>query len=160
MKLALAILAAIIALALTGWLVTRNEGKLEAKLPARFSFASLDDALLAATKYSDTFGGQVCSVLGTGSMAPFIPASPGKVAVPVAYAVMGLPQSFESIKQGELLVYRPTWGTGFAVHLASQKTTSGWIMSGLANAHSESAWRVTQTNYVGTVKAVFVCPTP
>ena len=158
MKLLLVILAALAALAFTGWLVLGNERNLESKLPLRFAFISLDDAFLAATKYNDAFGGQVCCILGTGSMAPYIPAAPSKVPVPVAYAVMRPPQSFESIKQGDLLVYRPSWGTGLAVHLAAQKTTSGWIMSGLANARSEAGWRVTEINYVGTVQAVFVCP--
>ena len=155
MKLLLVILAV---LALTSWLVLKNEQTLTANLPMRVNCVDLGDALEKANKHSALFGGQVCGILGTGSMAPYIPAAPDKAKVIVAYAVMRPLQSFESITQGDLLVYWPSWGTGLVVHVASQKTTSGWIMSGLANARSEAGWRVTESNYVGTVQAVFVCP--
>ena len=158
MKAALAIIAALAALALTSWLVLRNEKTLTAHLPMRVSCVNLVDALEKANKYSSFNGGQVCGVLGTGSMAPYIPAAPDKAKVVVAFAVLRPPQAFDSISQGDLLVYRPSWGSGLVVHVASQKSASGWIMSGIGNARSESNWRVDALNYVGTVAAVFVCP--
>ena len=43
-----------------------------------------------------------------------------------------------------------------AEHQAAQRDGLGWIMSGLHNPRSESAWRITPQNFDGIVRATFV----
>ena len=64
--------------------------------------------------------------------------------------------TFASIRQGQLLLYRPDWFKGTVMHVASVKDSGGWLMSGIANATSEPYWRVTSSNFVATVAAVFI----
>ena len=97
------------------------------------------------------------SILGTGSMAPYIPASgPGEdpLTTIVAYAKYGnLPYS--SIQQGNLVVYHPAWAVGFIIHQAAQRDSGGWIMSGLNNPRSEAFYRVTEKDFHSIVDTLY-----
>lgn len=100
-------------------------------------------------------------VLGTGSMAPFIPPAPvGKnpKTTVVAYAVMESAASYSDVQAGDLCIYQPEWRVGLVIHQAVKRDGLGWIMSGLNNARSESGWRVTSTNFRGIVARVYVWP--
>ena len=105
-------------------------------------------------------GAGAYEVLGTGSMAPFIPPAPKgsdplKTVVALAKPV-SLP--FTAIKKGDLVIYRPKWSNGLIIHQAAQQTASGWIMSGLGNAQSESFEPITEKEFVAIVGAVYVWP--
>ena len=98
-------------------------------------------------------------VLGTGSMAPFIPpASAGKdpLKTIVALVVLERSASFLDVSAGDLCIYYPAWHDGPVMHQAALKDSGGWIMSGLGNAKSEAAWRVTSDNFGGIVKKAFI----
>ena len=98
-------------------------------------------------------------VLGTGSMAPFIPPAPaGKdpLKTTVALVVLERSASFLDVSAGDLCIYYPAWHNGPVMHQAALKDSGGWIMSGLGNAKSEAAWRVTSDNFGGIVKMAYV----
>ena len=99
-------------------------------------------------------------MLGTGSMAPYIPAAPigmDALTTIVAYVVTDAKATFADIAPGALCLYRPAWSPQFTVlHGAAQKDGDGWIMSGLHNKHSETGWRVTERNFLGLAAAVYV----
>jgi len=98
-------------------------------------------------------------VLGTGSMAPFIPPAPaGKdpLKTTVALVVLEPSASFLDVQAGDLCIYYPAWHDGPVMHQAALKDSGGWIMSGLGNAKSEAAWRVTSDNFGGIVKKAFI----
>lgn len=100
-------------------------------------------------------------ILGTGSMAPFIPPAPkGKnpKTTVVAYAVMESAASYSDIQAGDLCIYQPEWHVGLVIHQAVKRDGLGWIMSGLNNPRSESGWRVTSANFRGIVARVYVWP--
>ncbi len=135
------------------FLALRSQRTLEAGLPERIVCASQGEAQARA-------GIKAFPVLGTGSMAPYIPAAPAgadPLKTIVAYAVRS-DSRYEAIAPGALVVYRPCWAnpTGLVIHGAAQKDASGWIMSGLHNAQSESWARVTPANFIGIVKTVYV----
>ena len=120
-------------------------------LPPRITCLSPIDAHLQA-------GVGAVEVLGTGSMAPYIPAAP-KGADPLHTVVavakpVSLP--FTAIKKGDLVIYRPKWANGLIMHQAAQQTASGWIMSGLNNKQSESFEPITEKEFVAVVGAVYV----
>lgn len=122
-----------------------------AALPTRIVCTSLEDAWFRA-------GSTAFPVLGTGSMAPFIPPAP-KGSDPmftiVAYAK---PDSrpFEAIRKGDLVVYRPSWAKGLIIHQAVQKQGNGWIMSGLNNSQSESYESIGADKFVCIIEKVYV----
>jgi hypothetical protein len=67
-------------------------------------------------------------------------------------------RSYASLKEGEIVGYHPSWlPAGFApvVHRLVQKDSHGWILSGDANATSESKWRMTEGAYLGVVVAIY-----
>lgn len=156
--LAAVILAALVAFA---WLHQRTMIR---GLPPRTVCASQVDALAQAGAYAKAHGGAVVPILGTGSMAPFLPAAPAgadPLATVVAYVVIDAHATFADIKPGALCIYRTEWSPLYAVmHQAAQQDGLGWIMSGLHNPRSEPGWRTTERNFVGLVACAFVWNTP
>ncbi len=147
------IIAGCLVLVVLLWLAFRSQKTLEAGLPPRVECKSQAEALQLAGKGS-------IPILGTGSMAPFIPsAKPGQVPLDtvVAYATTSA-KGYDDITPGALCIYRPTWPnpTGAVMHSAALHDRSGWIMSGLNNARSESWARVTPANFIGIVDRVYV----
>ena len=120
-------------------------------LPPRIVCLSPVDAHMQA-------GPTAYEVVGTGSMAPYIPAAP-KGADPLKTVVaLAKPVSlpFKAIRKGDLVVYRPKWTNGLIIHQAAQETASGWIMSGLGNKQSESFEPITEKEFVALIGAVYV----
>ena len=135
---------------------------METALPVPIMHDSQTAAYTAALKE----GLVVSSVLGTGSMDPPIPAAPAGMdpeTTIVAYVTLD-PTPFTEIEQGDLVSYIPAWplppslSHARVLHQAAQKDRGGWIMSGSANAHYESRWRVTPANYVGTARNIYLWP--
>lgn len=130
----------------------RKQAEIARGLPPRVVCASQGEAFALA-------GVSATPVLGTGSMAPWIPAAlpgldPRKTVV--AYAVIDSAATFDGITTGALVVYFATWAGGRVLHQAAARDSGGWIMSGLHNDRSETWERVTAANYVGTVARVYV----
>ena len=130
----------------------RKQADLARGLPPRIVCTSQGEAFSLA-------GVGATPVLGTGSMAPWIPAAlpgldPRKTVV--AYAVIDGAATFDGITTGALVVYFATWAGGRVLHQAAARDGGGWIMSGLHNERSETWERVTAANYVGTVARVYV----
>lgn len=99
-------------------------------------------------------------VAGTGSMAPYIPAAPAgadPLGTVVAYAVPGHGR-FADVRRGTLCAYAPTWcAPGMTVlHQAAQRTSAGWLMTGLANARSDGPEPMTPTTFRAIVVRVYV----
>jgi hypothetical protein len=156
--LPIVIVVALILLALFTW---RTTATLSDNLPPRTECANQDDANAKATEYATKHGGLVVRVLGTGSMAPYIPAAPasGQVTNVMAYAVVSRsPSGYAGLKPGQLVVYTPDGGNPglYFIHVAAQKDGAGWIMSGLANKTFENRARVREDNFYGVASAVFV----
>lgn len=121
-------------------------------LPARHVCASREEA-------KEKAGDFAYAVLGTGSMAPFIPASrPGvdPSTVVVAYAAADRQKGFNDVRKGDLCVYWANWAMGTVVHQAAEKDKGGWIMSGLNNNRSETWERMTASNFRAIIKDVYV----
>ena len=139
-------------LALMAW---RSQRVLSANLPPRVECASQAEA-------RDLAGLHGVAILGTGSMAPYIPPAPAgrdPLRTVCAFAVLDASASFDSITPGALCIYAPGWANGgLVIHVAAEKDRAGWIMSGLNNAHSEAAWRVTPANFRGIVRRVYTWP--
>ena len=136
-------------------LARRAQNVLERGLPPRELLPTQAAALTRAAVYSRDNCGMVYAVVGTGSMAPYLPAAPlgrdPKTTV-VAYAVTRAGAKFDAIKPGSLVVYAAVWNPEMVVmHGAAQKDGLGWIMSGLHNERSEADWRVTLANFRGIV---------
>lgn len=155
--LAAVILAALVAFA---WLHQRT---MVAGLPPREVCENRHAALIAAGEFARAQGGTVIAVLGTGSMAPYIPAAPAgsdPLATLAAYAVT-TPATFADIRPGALCIYRAEWDAKlYVLHQAAQRDGLGWVMSGLHNPRSEPQWRVTPANFIGITAKVFVWNTP
>jgi hypothetical protein len=117
-------------------------------LPARIVCASEAEAVLKA-------GAGAIPVRGTGSMVPFIPASPANPMSIVAYAAPS-GKRYNELRKGDLVVYYADWAKGNVIHQAAQKDGKGWIMSGLGNKQSESFARVTEKDFFFHVEAVYV----
>lgn len=144
--------AAVLGLAALLIVSKRHAAEIAGGLPPRIVCASQGEALAQA-------GVGATAVLGTGSMAPWIPAAlPGNdpLTTVVAYAVMDPAASFDGITTGALVVYTPGWSKARVLHQAALRDSGGWIMSGLHNERSETWERVTAANYIGTVSRVYV----
>lgn len=153
-------IAALAFIALLTGIARHSQRMLEAGLPPRVVCASQSEATTAALRQIVEHGGGLVGVLGTGSMAPYIPAAardPKKTIV--GYLVTAERGRFEDIRRGNLVIYEyaPEPGSNY-VHGAAEKTADGWIMSGLHNARSESWTRVTSKNFKGIVTHTFVWP--
>lgn len=123
-----------------------QRGKMVDALPARVVCSGQQEA-------KEMAGGGAVAVLGTGSMAPFIPSGDPKAVV--AYAKPGA-GSYSSVKKGDLVVYYAKWAGGFVIHQAVSKDSGGWIMSGLNNSRSESFARVGPSEFLFIVSEVYV----
>lgn len=132
-----------------------NQRTLTAGLPPRIVCATQEEARVQA-------GPTAIPVLGTGSMAPYIPAAaPGRdpFATVVAYIVPSADLVFADIAPGRLVVYKPDWSPRYSVtHGAAVQDAAGWIMSGLHNRDYEARTRVTAENFRAIVAAVYVWP--
>ena len=154
MTLQRSLLLAVLALGLVVvlGLALRSERVLTAGLPLRIVAKSEADAWTLA-------GPAAVVVLGTGSMAPYIPAAP-KGADPlrtVSALVVLVPQArYADIKAGALCIYVPTWAGRNVMHQAAQIDAGGWIMTGLGNKEYETKERVTAANFVGIVARTYV----
>jgi hypothetical protein len=137
-----------------------------AALPPREEFATIEAASRAALAYVAAHGGTYVPIAGTGSMAPYIP--PGKTLTAeaqkneiVAYVVTAAGATFADIAKGDLVIYRPKWNESRPVmHQAALYHDGGWVMSGLANRHSETGERMTAENFTGLVAYAAVVEAP
>jgi hypothetical protein len=133
-------------------LALRSERVLTAGLPLRIIVASEAEAWTLA-------GPSAVVVLGTGSMAPYIPAAPAG-ADPlrtVSALVVLVPHArYGDIKAGSLCIYVPVWAGRNVMHQAAQIDSGGWIMTGLGNKEYETKERVTAGNFVGIVQRTYV----
>lgn len=156
------IIATVIALALLGTLAYCAQRRLVEGLPPKAELPTLAEAHAAALAYQHANGGNVLPILGTGSMAPFIPPAragldPWKTVV--AYVVTDPRATFADVRAGSLCIYLAAWNRGGPVlHQAAERDGGGWIMSGLNNAQSEADWRVTPENFRGVAAKVFTWP--
>jgi hypothetical protein len=98
-----------------------------------------------ARQLAEQIGGKVWVVGFTGSMKPLLKGGEYVVSVP----------NFQSIKQGEVLIYNQPYHDKPIVHRAVQVDNDGWIMSGDSAKHTESWARVTASNYLGTAVAIY-----
>lgn len=152
MKNGLIIAIAILALVAGIAFAVRSQRILLSGLPEREVCASREEAETKA-------GPTAIKVLGTGSMAPFIPAAkPGEnpLETVAALVVPDFSRSFDSIKPGELCCYLVKDAKFPYLHGAALLTDSGWVMSGLANKNSEPYGRVTKDNFIFVAKKVYV----
>ena len=135
-------------------LALRSERVLTAGLPLRIVAKSEAEAWTLA-------GPAAVVVLGTGSMAPYIPAAP-KGADPlrtVSALVVLVPHArYADIKAGALCIYVPVWAGRNVMHQAAQIDSGGWIMTGLGNKTYETMERVTAANFVGIVARTYIWP--
>lgn len=160
MKLVLATILCLAVLAGLTILAVRSQRVLEDGLPPRKECPDSEAAWHDAAKFARESGGNVVTVLGTGSMAPYIPAAgPGRVPLetPTALAVTDPAATFASVKPGQLCLYRhAASAVGLTIHGAALLTSAGWVMSGLNNPTSDI--NMTAENFVGVVAHVFVWP--
>jgi len=135
-------------------LALRSERVLLAGLPTRVVVASEADAWTLA-------GPSAVVVLGTGSMAPYIPSAPAgadPLRTVSALAVLMSGASYSDIKAGALVIYVPRWAGRNVMHQAAQIDAGGWIMTGLGNKDYETKERVTAANFVGIVQRTYIWP--
>jgi len=148
------IAGAVVGLAVLVLLARNKQNVLERGLPPRIVCTDRAAALAQA-------GAAAIPVLGTGSLAPYVPAAPAgsdPLQTIMAYAVIDPAASFADIKPGALCIYSADFTPYRVMHQASAKDSLGWIGSGLHNAHSEASWRITPQNFVGIVGRVYVWP--
>lgn len=102
----------------------------------------------SAHAYAQSIGGEVFAIQPTGSMRGTLEGGDFIVTK----------RDFASVKVGDVLVYQPAFKyepNRPLAHRAVQKDSYGWIMSGDTAPVTESWARVTESNYMGTVIAVF-----
>jgi hypothetical protein len=134
-------------------LALRSERVLVNGLPPRVIVNSRVEA-------QEMAGALAIGVLGTGSMAPYIPsalngADPLKTIV--AYAVVNTNLDYKDITPGALVIYSINYVKGSnTMHQAALLDASGWIMTGLNNKEYENRVRVTSDNFVGIVSKVYI----
>lgn len=90
-------------------------------------------------------------VLGTGSMAPLIPA--GRADEVVAYVRIPL-CAYDWLKQGDVVVFRHG-KSGLVVHQLAGSDSGGWITGGINNRNYD-AGRVTVMNFIGRVSEILI----
>lgn len=154
MTLRRSILLAVLALGLVVvlGLALRSERVLLAGLPTRVIVASEAEAWTLA-------GPGAVVVLGTGSMAPYIPAAPAgadPLRTVCALAILVPGARYADITAGSLCIYVPHWANRNVMHQAAQIDAGGWIMTGLGNKVYENKERVTASNFVGIVARTYV----
>lgn len=126
-------------------------------LPPRIEVPNYYTALTKVVESDKT----ILTVLGTGSMYPYIRAAkPEQDPFTTVVAVVALDEKFpyEDIQKGDLIVYKiPPDYTIKYVHQALSKDSQGWIMTGLSvKNRNENNRRMTLNNYVGKVVATYV----
>lgn len=126
-------LATYVCLIGAGWLLAFGWKPVENNPPVYFQEAKVGE------------GQKVWQVSHTGSMKPFLQG--GEYVVTEA--------NYDAIQLGQILVYQAPYNKSPIVHRAVQKDELGWIMSGDSAKHTESWYRVTKDNYLGTVVAVY-----
>lgn len=146
----LIILVALVLVTIVAVVAWYNQRTLVSGLPPRTICLDEADAKWKA-------GDAAIGVLGTGSMAPYLPAAaPGKDPMQTVVAYVQIGGRFEDVKVGQLVIYRYADKVHSWMHVAAMKTDLGFVMSGLANANSEPWGRVTKDNFIGIVERVFV----
>lgn len=123
-------------------------------LPVRIACVDENEARTLA-------GPGAVAVLGTGSMAPYIPAAlPGRdpLQTVVAYVVIVPGATVAEVKPGALCIYVPQWAGSNVMHQAATFADGGWIMTGLHNREYENRERMTGANFVGLVARTYVWP--
>lgn len=149
------ILGGLIVVALLVFAAMRSQRVLETGLPPRIEHATQALALVAA-------GPAGIAVLGTGSMAPYIPPAPAgrdPLATVVAYVTPQPAATFADVAPGALVIYRPAWAKGGNVmHQAALLTAAGWVMSGLHNERYEAFEPLTAERFVALVASAHVWP--
>ena len=153
LRRAMLVLLAVLALAVLLVLAWRSARTLREGLPLRIACASQAEAQALAP-------GAV-AVLGTGSMAPYIPASRSgldPLATVCAYVVLVPGARYTDITPGALCIYVPAWAGRHVMHQAAAQDAAGWIMTGLHNEHYENRERVTALNFIGLVARTYVWP--
>jgi hypothetical protein len=134
-------------------LAWRSARTLREGLPLRIAVATQAEAQALAP-------GAV-PVLGTGSMAPYIPAARAgldPLTTVCAYVVLVPNARYTEITPGALCIYVPAWAGRNVMHQAAQLDAGGWIMTGLNNKGYETSERVTARNFVGLVARTYVWP--
>lgn len=141
-------------------IAVRSQRVLAAGLPPRTEHPDAKTAWDAAFGFARESGGNIVTVLGTGSMRPYIPAAgPGRAPLETitALAVTAPGASFDSVTPGALCLYKhAASAVGVTMHGAALLTSAGWKMSGLHNARSDIT--MTPETFVGIVAHVFVWP--
>lgn len=100
-----------------------------------------------ALALAESMGGRAFVVSHTGSMKPFLQGGEFVVVVPKWPAV-----------PGDVIGYWPTFRTESGhpiLHRVAAEDKDGLILSGDSAPHTESWARVTQSNYIGTLVAVY-----
>lgn len=126
-------------------------------LPPRVLCLSQAEALRFAEEDRRRTGCLVISVLGTGSMAPYIPAA-GPTDI-VAYVTTWPDAKMGNVTKGSLVLYRHAASpVGVTMHVAARQSGENWAMAGLANRESD-IWMRPQ-DFVGIVAKTYVWKTP
>lgn len=146
-------LSAGLALIVLALLAARNHQRtLERGLPLRIMCTDQIAAQVQA-------GPGAVGVLGTGSMAPYIPAAPAgrdPLTSLCAYVVLVPGATINDVKPGTLVIYLPDWAGRNVMHQAAAFADGGWIMTGLHNKGYETAERMTAAKFVGLVARTYV----
>jgi hypothetical protein len=146
--LAVAVLAALL------WVSQCSRTTMTARLPVPVICAN-------AVEAAERAGPGAIAVVGTGSMAPYLPAAKAgqdPQTTIVAFVVLRPKATFADVFAGALCLYRVTWTRSPVMHVAALLDRLGWIMSGLGNARSESFERMTSANFLGLVDRVYTFP--
>lgn len=94
------------------------------------------------------------SILGTGSMAPHIPAHP--MGDKIVVAIAGIDSTkFEDLRAGDWVVY--TGPKVVTMHRLGERSEAGFVVYGVANDRADDAL-VTAQNYIGRVAVVYRLP--
>ena len=152
------IIAAVVVVAILLILAIRYQRTLVRGLPPRVECANEQEAARLAADFSVSQGGSVVSVLGTGSMAPYIPAAKSgldPLATTDALAATKPGVTFDDITPGALCIYRHNASSvGLTMHSAARKSFGAWVMAGLHNKESD-IW-MKREDFVGIVGKVWV----
>lgn len=133
------------------------------KLPPRLELSDSASAFAKALARATELGAPLpISVLGTGSMRPYIPAAKegeDPLRTTVAYVVIDPRKKYSDVKKGDLIMYRAEWSAQdgpTVMHVVALIDKEGLILTGIGNAHSEGRWRVTEKNFVAVIDSAYV----
>lgn len=117
--------------------------------PVPVPCSSLQEAELLAVAEAQRVGGIVISASGKSNL-PTYPEHIIAVIVPTPYP---------KLKAGQFAYYQSRWHLqSRTLHRLAAKDAHGWIGSGDGNSRSESWDRIDESNYFGTLAAVFTFP--